>query len=132
MKNMSSTDFCSSASKKIAGAHSASARPATRPTRLREQSRAGQAEQHARRRSDQRLDDADDQQVAAEDRVDDAEKIRVERRLVEDFGTDPVAGGEPLRPLVVAVGVAEQRVEEGRALAAARCGAGGRRGRRRR
>ena len=55
---------------------------------------------------------ADDQQVAAEDRVDDAEKVRIERRLVEDFGADPVAGGQPLRPLVVAVGVAEQHVEE--------------------
>ena len=80
---------------------------------LREQARAGEAEQHARRRSDERLDDADDQQVASEDRVDDTEKVGIERRLVEDVGADPVAGGQPHGPLVIAVGVAEQGVEEG-------------------
>ena len=71
---MSSTDFCNKLSKKIAGAHSASARPAIRPTRFEKNRAPAMAEQRARRRSDQRLDDSNDQQIAPEDRVDEPRK----------------------------------------------------------
>src|SRR5439155_10405033 len=47
----------------------------------RKQSRRGEAEQRARRRADDRLDDADEQEAPAPDRVDDAEQIRIQRRL---------------------------------------------------
>ena len=54
------------------------------------------------------------QQAMTEQPVDDAKEVRVERRLVENVAADPVAAGNPPRPLVVPVGVAEQDVEERR------------------
>ena len=114
-KNTSSTDFCSRPSKKIAGAYSASISPATMPgARARTAARPASAEQRARRRPDDDLDDADEQQVAAGDGVDDAEQIGIQRRLVEHLAAEPVAAGDPLRPLVVAVRVAHQHREERR------------------
>ena len=90
------------------------------PGAAREQPRRGEREQRARRRSDHRLDDADEQQVAAGDRVDDAEQIGIQRRLVEHLVAEPVAAGDPLRPLVVAARVAHQHREERRPRGSAR------------
>src|SRR5262249_27854115 len=64
--------------------------------------------------ADHRLYDADEQQMAAGDRIDRAEHVRIERRLVEDVGADPVASGEASRPLVVAARIAEKDREERR------------------
>ena len=50
----------------------------------------------------------------AEGGVDDAEEIRIERRLVEHLAADPVAPGEALRPLIVAVRIAHQHIEKRR------------------
>ena len=85
MKNTSSDRFLSRPSKKIAGRVQREHHAGGEADARREQPRAREREQHARRRSDQRLDDPDEQQAAAGDRVDDAEQIRIERRLVEDF-----------------------------------------------
>jgi hypothetical protein len=75
----------------------------------REQACSGEREQRAGRRSDQRLHDADDQQVTARDRVDDAEQIGIQRRLVEHLAAEPLAAGDPPRPFVVAARVAHQQ-----------------------
>ena len=77
---------------------------------------AGQPEAHTRGRSQRHLDEAHQQEIASERRVDDAEEVRIERSLVEDLGADPVACGNPPGPFVVAPGVAEQHVEERRGL----------------
>ena len=61
-----------------------------------------------------RLHEADEQQVPAGDRVDDAEEVRIQRRLVEHLAPQPVAGRDPPRPLVVAARVAHQHREERR------------------
>ena len=48
--------------------------------------------------------------------LDDAEDIRIERRLIEHLVSKPITGGDPLRPLVVAARVAHQdREKRGRA-----------------
>ena len=87
-----------------------------RPTRdARTGAQPASAEQRARRRSDERLHEADEQQAVAGDRVDDAEQIRIQRRLVEDVVADPVAAGDAPRPFVVAARVAHQHREERRA-----------------
>jgi hypothetical protein len=52
--------------------------------------------------------------VVAEDRVDDAKEIRIERRLIENVPADPLTGGNATCPLVVAMGVAEQDLEKWR------------------
>src|SRR5439155_11009540 len=49
------------------------------------------------------------------DGVEDAEKVRVERRLIEDVVADPVAARDPPRPLVVRSRIARQHGEERRA-----------------
>src|SRR4029077_6991596 len=48
------------------------------------------------------------------DGVDEPEEIRIERRLIEDFVPQPVAGCDLPGPLVVAPGVAQQRRVERR------------------
>ncbi len=60
------------------------------------------------------LADADDRQVAAGDRVDHSQEVRIERRLVEDFVAEPVSGRDALRPLVVRARIAHQDRKEGR------------------
>ena len=44
--------------------------------------------------------------------VDDAEEVRVERRLVEDVASDPFTCRNTTRPLVVTVRVAQKDIEE--------------------
>ena len=53
--------------------------------------------------------------MPAGNRVKDSEEVRIERRLIEHLAADPVAAGNPLRPLVVGAGVAQQHREERRA-----------------
>ena len=79
-----------------------------------EELRRRQAEQRARRRADDRLRHAHDQQMMAGGGVNRAEEIRIERRLVEHVVPDPVAGGDPARPVVVSARVAHQDREERR------------------
>ena len=54
--------------------------------------------------------------MVAGDRVDDAEQIRVQRRLVEHLAAEPLAAGDPPRPLVVPARVAEQQREKRRGV----------------
>src|SRR5882672_3233590 len=49
------------------------------------------------------------------DRVDAAEDVRIERRLVEDVVSDPLAARDPPRPLVVRARIAHQQREKRRA-----------------
>src|SRR5262249_48846697 len=65
-------------------------------------------------RSDRSLDETDGEQVVTDEGVDGAQKIRVERRLVEDVPTDPLASGNASCPLVVSVRVAQEDCEERR------------------
>ncbi len=79
-----------------------------------EEAVASQAEQRARTGADNRLYDPKHRQAVAEDSVDGADEVRVERRLVEHVGSDPVAAGKPARPFVVAARIAHERAEPGR------------------
>src|SRR3954469_18684388 len=49
--------------------------------------------------------------MTAGNRVDEAEEVRIQRRLIEDVVAEPVAGRDPARPFVVAVRVAHQQRE---------------------
>src|SRR5262249_1395578 len=71
------------------------------------------AEKYAGAGTDGRLADANHDQTAV-DRIDRAQEVRVERSLIEDIATDPVAAGDLLRPGVVGSRVSKQDVEEGR------------------
>ncbi len=79
-----------------------------------EQPRGRQPHQHARAGADDRLRDAHDQEIPPGDRVQQAEKVRIQRRLIEDVAADPLAAGDAPGPFVVAASVAQQDVEEGR------------------
>ena len=84
------------------------------PDARREESIARQAEQRARSRTDDRLNDPYGDQAVAEQPCRARQEVRIERRLIEDVRADPLAAGDTPRPLVVAVRVAEQHVEERR------------------
>jgi hypothetical protein len=75
----------------------------------------GVADEHARKRAEDCLDDPDDEEIATEHPIEQPEEVGIERCLIEDVVPDPVARGEALRPRVVAARVAHQRVEERRA-----------------
>jgi cell division transport system ATP-binding protein len=79
-----------------------------------EPSTTGQRHQHARRRTDDRLNDPDRQEIATDERVQNAEKVRIERRLIEHLAAQPVAGRELPGPCVVGLRVAEEHAEERR------------------
>ena len=44
----------------------------------------------------------------------DGQKVRVQRRLVENLGPDPLAGGDLLGPQIVLLAVPDQDREQGR------------------
>ena len=48
------------------------------------------------------------------DQIDQTEKVGIQWRLVEHVVADPVAAGDPLRPLVVAARIANEDVEKRR------------------
>ena len=80
-----------------------------------EQTRGGVADENARHRAEDRLNDADDQQIAPEQRIQGAKEIRVQRGLVENVRPDPITRGELPGPGVVPARVAHQDGEEWRA-----------------
>ena len=64
----------------------------------REQPFPGGGQQDDGGRANQRLAQANHEQIASEHGVEAAQEIGVERGLVEDVGADPVTCGEALRP----------------------------------
>src|SRR6185503_13181814 len=64
--------------------------------------------------ADDRLYNADEEQMAACGRIDHAQHVRIQRRLVEDLAAEPFAARDPARPLVVDARIAHEEREERR------------------
>ena len=86
------------------------ARDEADPTREEAAARGG--EQHARGRSERRLRAADDERARPRDGVHDGEEVRIERRLIKDLVTEPVACDDGARPGVVGDRVAHEDAAE--------------------
>ena len=78
-----------------------------------EERSAGDREQHARRGAGERLQDPDQEHVVAGQLVQNPEEVRVQRRLVEDLGAEPLTARDLPRPSVVAFAVDYEDGEEG-------------------
>src|SRR5207247_3233493 len=87
--------------------------PAENADRLAEELAACRTQQRARERAQDALNDADGEEVVPEDRVEHAEEVGVEGRLVEDALPEPVSSGKRTRPIVVHHAVADEPREAG-------------------
>ena len=114
MKNEIERGFLKQAGEENGGRVQREAKPREHPCALRKQPPCGKRQEHARRSAEERLSDAYRQQAAAGYRIDDADEIRVERRLVKHLAAEPAAGGDLRSPCVVSSGVADEHVEERR------------------